>query len=36
MRWGKASLGLTLPADLIYDLGWKEKQKVPSLAGISE
>jgi hypothetical protein len=28
IRWGKISLGLTLPADILFDLKWKEKQKV--------
>lgn len=28
MRWGKSSLGLTLPADLVAELKWKEKQKL--------
>ena len=27
-RLGKRSIGLTLPIDLIRELGWKEKQKV--------
>jgi len=27
-RLGKASLAVTLPVDLIDELGWKEKQKV--------
>jgi len=27
-RIGKRSIGLTLPIDLVRELGWKEKQKV--------
>ncbi len=28
LRWGKSSLGITLPRDILNDLGWEEKQKV--------
>ncbi len=27
-RMGRASLGLTLPADLVKSLGWRERQRV--------
>jgi len=27
-RTGKQSLAVTLPIDMVRDLGWKEKQKV--------
>lgn len=27
-RLGKKSLGLTLPIEVVQELGWKEKQKV--------
>jgi len=27
-RIGKRSLGLTLPIDLVRELGWRERQKV--------
>jgi antitoxin component of MazEF toxin-antitoxin module len=28
VRMGKISLGLTIPKDILLELGWKEKQKV--------
>jgi len=28
VRMGKISLGLTIPKDILFELGWKEKQKV--------
>ena len=28
IRWGKTSLGITLPMDIIDELGWREKQKL--------
>jgi len=28
VRMGKISLGLTVPKDILIELGWKEKQKV--------
>ena len=28
VRMGKTSLGLTVPKDILLELGWKEKQKV--------
>ena len=28
IRWGKTSLGITLPMDIIDELGWRERQKL--------
>jgi len=28
IRWGKTSLGLTLPTEMLCDLKWREKQKL--------
>jgi len=28
MRAGKFSLAVTLPSEMVHDLGWREKQKV--------
>lgn len=28
IRWGKTSLGITLPMDIIDELNWREKQKL--------